>query len=47
VRIGEGSIVRAGSLLLEETGIPSFSLATSSPAKVKKTYGQDIHEQIH
>lgn len=47
VRIGEGSIVRAGSLLLEETEIPSFSLATSSPAKVKKTYWQDIHGQIH
>ena len=46
VRIGEGSIVRAGSLLLEGTEIPSFSLATGSPAKVKKTYGQDILGQI-
>ena len=46
VRIGEEGIVRAGSLLLEGTEIPSFSLATGSPAKVKKTYGQDILGQI-
>jgi carbonic anhydrase/acetyltransferase-like protein (isoleucine patch superfamily) len=46
VRIGEGSIVGAGSLLLEGTEIPPFSLVAGSPAKVKKTYGPEILEQI-
>ena len=46
VRIGEGSIVGAGSLLLEGTEIPPFSLATGSPAKIKKTYGSEILGQI-
>ena len=46
VRIGEGSIVGAGSLLLEGTKIPPFSLVAGSPAKVKKTYGPEILEQI-
>ena len=46
VRIGEGSIVGAGSLLLEGTEIPPFSLVAGSPAKVKKTYGSEILEQI-
>ena len=46
VRIEEGSIVGAGSLLLEGTEIPPFSLVAGSPAKVKKTYGPEIFEQI-
>ena len=41
-----GSIVGAGSLLLEGTEIPPFSLVAGSPAKVKKTYGPEILEQI-
>ena len=39
VRIGEGSIVGAGSLLLKRTEIPPFSLVVGSPAKVKKMAG--------
>jgi carbonic anhydrase/acetyltransferase-like protein (isoleucine patch superfamily) len=46
VQIGEGSVVGAGSLLLEGTKVPPFSLVTGSPAKVKKTYGPEILEQI-
>ncbi|MBT6725851.1 MAG: gamma carbonic anhydrase family protein [Deltaproteobacteria bacterium] len=46
VRIGEESIPGAGSLLLERTEIPPFSLVAGSPAKVKETYGPEILEQI-
>ena len=36
--IGRNSIVAAGSVVLEGTCIPPFSLAAGAPAKVKKTY---------
>lgn len=46
VRIGTGSIVGAGSLLLEGTVVPPFSLMVGSPAKLRKTYDPEILETI-
>ncbi len=36
--IGRGSVVAAGTLILEKTIIPPYSLVTGSPGKIKKTY---------
>ncbi|MCK5687068.1 gamma carbonic anhydrase family protein [bacterium] len=36
--IGKGSVVAAGTVVLEKTIIPPYSLVTGSPGKVKKTY---------
>ena len=41
-RIGKGSIVGAGAVVLENTVIPPFSLVIGSPAVVKKTYQPEI-----
>ncbi len=38
VRIGRGSIVAAGSVVLENSIIPPHSLVTGLPGKVKKTF---------
>ena len=37
-RIGQGSIVGAGAVVLEGTVAPPYSLLVGSPAKVRKTY---------
>ena len=37
VRIGRGSIVAAGAIILENTVIPPFSLVAGVPGKVKRT----------
>ena len=36
--IGKGSIIAAGTLVLEKTLIPPYSLVTGSPGRVKKTF---------
>ena len=41
-QIGRGSIIGAGSVLLEGQVIPPFSLVVGSPAKVKKIYDDTI-----
>jgi carbonic anhydrase/acetyltransferase-like protein (isoleucine patch superfamily) len=41
-RIGRGSIIGAGSILLENQEIPPFSLVVGSPGQVKKTYDEKI-----
>ena len=46
-RIGRGSIVGAGAVVLEKTIIPPFSLVVGSPAVVKKTYDETVLQQIH
>ena len=38
-KIGKGSIIAAGSVVLENTEIPPYSLAAGIPAKVKRTLG--------
>ncbi len=45
-RVGRGSIVAAGSVVLEDAEIPPFSLVAGSPAKVKKTYDPDVIERV-
>ncbi|MEE8397281.1 MAG: gamma carbonic anhydrase family protein [bacterium] len=44
--IGRGSVVAAGSVVLEETVIPPFSLVVGSPGRVRKTYPPDVIEKI-
>ena len=46
VRIGRGSIIGAGAVLLESMEVPEFSLVVGSPAKIKKTYDENILEHI-
>ncbi len=46
VRIGRGSIIGAGSVLLEGMEFPEFSMVVGSPAKVKKIYNEIILESI-
>jgi carbonic anhydrase/acetyltransferase-like protein (isoleucine patch superfamily) len=36
--IGTGSVIAAGTIVLEKTIIPPYSLVTGSPGKIKKTY---------
>ena len=36
--IGKGSVVAAGTVVLEKTIIPPYSLVTGLPGKIKKTY---------
>ena len=38
-RIGTGSIVAAGSLVVENMNVPPRSLVMGSPAKIKRTLG--------
>ncbi|MCW7752625.1 gamma carbonic anhydrase family protein [Desulfobotulus sp. H1] len=44
--IGRGSIVAAGAVVLENTLVPPFSLVAGMPAKIVKTFGEDILEII-
>tara|TARA_Y100001970_G_scaffold251952_1_gene325307 strand:- start:1272 stop:1793 length:522 start_codon:yes stop_codon:yes gene_type:complete len=46
VKISRGSIVGAGSTVLEGTIIPPFSLIVGSPAKIIKTYDENIIKDI-
>ncbi|MBF0236560.1 MAG: gamma carbonic anhydrase family protein [SAR324 cluster bacterium] len=46
-RIGRGSIVGAGAIILEKTVIPPFSLVVGSPGQVKKTYDETILATIY
>ena len=46
VKIGRGSIVGAGAVLLEGMEVPPFSMVAGSPAKVRKTYEENIIEKI-
>jgi carbonic anhydrase/acetyltransferase-like protein (isoleucine patch superfamily) len=46
VKIGRGSIVGAGAVLLEGMEVPPFSMVAGSPAKVRKTYEESIVEKI-
>ena len=41
VRVGEGSIVAAGSLLVEGMDVPARSLVMGSPAKVKRALNDE------
>jgi len=43
-RIGRGSVVAAGSVIRENTVVPPFSLVAGAPAKVVRTYKEDILE---
>ena len=45
-RIGRGSIIGAGSVVLEGQQIPPFSLVVGSPGKVKKTFEEEILHDI-
>src|SRR5260370_42065976 len=38
-RIGEGSIIAAGGVIPEQTGIPPNSLVAGVPGKVRRTLG--------
>jgi len=40
-RIGKGSVIAAGSVVLEDTEIPPCSLVAGIPAKIKRTLGPD------
>ena len=42
VKISRGCIVGAGAVILEGTNVPPFSLIAGSPAKVLKTYEENI-----
>ena len=42
VVIGRGSIIGAGSVLLEGMEVPNFSMVVGSPAKVKKSYDSSL-----
>ena len=46
--IGKGSVVAAGTVVLEKTIIPPYSLVTGLPGKIKKTYEnkEDIWRKI-
>jgi carbonic anhydrase/acetyltransferase-like protein (isoleucine patch superfamily) len=45
VRVGSGSIVAAGSLLVENMQVPPRSLVMGSPATVRRTLGDaDVAE---
>jgi carbonic anhydrase/acetyltransferase-like protein (isoleucine patch superfamily) len=44
-RIGKGSVIAAGTLVLENTIIPPFSLVAGSPGKIKKTYQDRIEAE--
>jgi len=46
VRVGQGSIIGAGAVLLEGMSVPPFSLVVGSPATVKKTYAAEVLEGI-
>ena len=46
VKINRGCIVGAGAIVLEGTNVPPFSMIAGSPAKVLKTYNEDILENI-
>ncbi len=45
-RIGAGSIVAAGAVVLENTEIPPYSLVTGIPGKVKTTMGKEVVQRI-
>jgi len=47
VRIGRGCIVAAGTVILEHTEIPPFSLVAGVPGKVKRTLEADIISVIN
>ena len=44
-RVGEGSIVGGGGVVLEGQEIPPFSVAAGVPAKVRKTLAPETREQ--
>jgi carbonic anhydrase/acetyltransferase-like protein (isoleucine patch superfamily) len=46
--IGKGSVVAAGTVILEKTVIPAYSLVTGVPGRIKKTYdsAEAIEEDI-
>ncbi len=46
VKIGRGSIVGAGTLVLEDTVVPPFSLVVGNPGRVRKTYRPSIIEEV-
>jgi len=46
VKISSGSIVGAGSVLLEGMQVPPFSMVAGSPAKIRKTYEENILDKI-
>ena len=43
-RVGKGSIVAGGAVVLEGQQLPEFSLAAGVPAKVKRTLDPDTYE---
>jgi len=43
-RVGKGSIVGGGAVVLEGQQLPEFSLATGVPAKVKRTLEPDTFD---
>lgn len=45
-RIGEGSILAAGTVIPEQAVIPPRSLVVGIPGKVKKSLGQEDHQLI-
>ena len=44
-RVGEGSIIGGGGVVLEGQEVPPFSVAAGVPAKVRKTLGPETREQ--
>lgn len=45
VKIGSGGIAAAGSVLLEDTMIPPFSLVAGIPGKIVRTFGPEVFEK--
>ena len=48
VVIGKGSVIAAGTVVLEKTIIPPYALVTGSPGKIKKIYKnrEEIEQKI-
>lgn len=46
VKIGRGSIVGGGAVLLEGMEVPAFSMVAGFPAKIRKTYDENIIDNI-
>jgi carbonic anhydrase/acetyltransferase-like protein (isoleucine patch superfamily) len=46
VRVGRGSVIGAGALLLEGTEVPSGSLVVGFPGRIVRPVDQDMRGQI-
>ncbi len=46
-KIGRGSMVAAGAVVMENSEVPPYSMVAGIPAKVKKTFEEDIIDMIN